>query len=105
MLGEVKRPCYRFSMSDSALQTSDSAAEIFYPESDGEPMGENDRHRDWINIIIENLKDWFRSRPGDVYVTGDLFWYPVEGDPKTVRAPDTMIVFGREQYDLSLIHI
>ena len=36
----------------------------------------------------------FRDDP-DVFVAGDLLWYPVEGDPKTRIAPDAMVVFGR----------
>ncbi|MEE6161048.1 hypothetical protein U9R62_06765 [Cylindrospermopsis raciborskii DSH] len=31
----------------------------------------------------------------DVFVAGDLFWYPVEGSNKIKLAPDTMVVFGR----------
>ena len=34
------------------------------------------------------------DRP-DVFVAGDLLWYPVEGDPKTRIAPDAMVAFGR----------
>ena len=36
----------------------------------------------------------FRDDP-NVFVAGDLLWYPVEGDPKTRMAPDTMVAFGR----------
>ena len=31
----------------------------------------------------------------DVFVAGDLLWYPVEGDNKTRIAPDALIVYGR----------
>ena len=31
----------------------------------------------------------------DVFVAGDLFWYPVEGSNKIKLAPDIMVVFGR----------
>jgi Uma2 family endonuclease len=31
----------------------------------------------------------------DVFVAGDLLWYPVEGDNKTRVAPDAMVAFGR----------
>lgn len=32
-------------------------------------------------------------------MAGDLFWYPVEGKPKIVNAPDVMVVFGRPKGD------
>ena len=70
---------------------------IYYPESDGKPMGENDQQRNWIVKIIENLKALFAGR-SDVYVSGDLFWYPVEGNNRVVQAPDAMVVFGRPGY-------
>lgn len=68
--------------------------EVLYPETDGEPMGENTTQYEWIVTIKEGLEDLFRDRP-DVFVAGDLFWYPVEGEPGTRTAPDVMVVFGR----------
>jgi Uma2 family endonuclease len=68
--------------------------EIIYPDSDGEPMAENTLQFEWIVTIKEGLEYVFRDRP-DVFVAGDLLWYPVEGDPKTRQAPDAMVVFGR----------
>ncbi len=67
---------------------------IHYPESDGQPMADNTLQFQWIVLIKENLATLFRERD-DVFVAGDLLWYPVEGHPKTCRAPDTMVVFGR----------
>jgi Uma2 family endonuclease len=68
--------------------------EIVYPESDGEPMADNTKQFTWIVKIKENLEILFKSNP-DVFVAGDLFWYPVEGSNKIKLAPDTMVVFGR----------
>jgi hypothetical protein len=34
-----------------------------------------------------------------VFVAGDLFWYPVEGDPTIRVAPDVLVVFGRPKDD------
>ncbi len=31
----------------------------------------------------------------DVFIAGDLFWYPVEGDPSIRVAPDVLVAFGR----------
>jgi Uma2 family endonuclease len=45
-------------------------------------------------LIKENLATLFRDQD-DVFVAGDLLWYPVEGQSRICRAPDTMVVFGR----------
>jgi len=74
--------------------TISPTAAIVYPESDGQPMAENTEQFRWIVIIKENLEALFQADP-EVFVAGDLFWYPVEGAPKIRRAPDTLVVFGR----------
>jgi Uma2 family endonuclease len=68
--------------------------EIVYPESDNKPMADNTRQFTWIVKIKENLEILFKSH-ADVFVAGDLFWYPVKGSNKIKLAPDTMVVFGR----------
>src|SRR5262249_27202022 len=35
----------------------------------------------------------------DVFVGGNQFWYPVEGEPETRQAPDVYVVFGRPKGD------
>jgi Uma2 family endonuclease len=70
------------------------APEIVYPEGDGKPMADNTKQFTWIVKIKENLEVLFKSNP-DVFVAGDLFWYPVKGSNRTKLAPDTMVVFGR----------
>jgi Uma2 family endonuclease len=67
---------------------------IHYPESDGQPIADNTLQFQWIVLIKENLETLFRDRD-DVFVAGDLFWYPVEGRRDICRAPDAMVVFGR----------
>jgi Uma2 family endonuclease len=69
-----------------------------YPESDGKPMSDNDIQRRWIVRVIENVRYVFRAR-NDVYVTGDLLWYPCREDPKISQAPDCMVVFGRPRHE------
>lgn len=66
-----------------------------YPESDGQPMAENTEQYDWIVKIKENLEILFADRP-DVFVAGDLLWYPV-ADRRVSGpiAPDVMVAFGR----------
>jgi Uma2 family endonuclease len=67
--------------------------EIYYPESDGKPMGETDIHRDAMVDLIEMLKNRYRNRP-DVYISGNLFIYYEKGKPTSVFAPDAFVVFG-----------
>jgi Uma2 family endonuclease len=67
--------------------------EIIYPDSDGKPMADNTKQFDWITNIVYNLRTQFRHDP-NVFIAGDLLWYPVKGDEKR-RAPDVMIAFGR----------
>jgi Uma2 family endonuclease len=67
---------------------------IIYPDSDGQPMADNTLQWEWIATIKNGLEDLFRDR-ADVFIAGDLLWYPVEGDPKIRAAPDAMVVFGR----------
>jgi Uma2 family endonuclease len=75
------------------LQPS-STPEVIYPESDGKPMADNTKQFRWIVTIKENL-EWLFADDPNVFIAGDLLWYPVEGDNKTCQAPDAMVVFGR----------
>ena len=77
-------------MSTNVPVTTD----VVYPDSDGKPMADNTLQWDWMVKIVGELREVYADRP-DVFVAGDLFWYPVQGDPKTVTAPDGLVVFGR----------
>jgi len=68
--------------------------EIEYPSSDGQLMAENTEHYQWIVTIVGGLEALFRNE-SNVFVAGDLLWYPVAGKPNIRRAPDAMVVFGR----------
>ncbi|TRV23640.1 MAG: Uma2 family endonuclease, partial [Microcystis wesenbergii Mw_MB_S_20031200_S109D] len=76
------------------MVTSPNPTQIVYPDSDGNPMADNTRQFRWITTIKANL-DWLFANNADVFVAGDLLWYPVEGDNKTRQAPDVMVAFGR----------
>lgn len=67
--------------------------DVFYPESDGQPMGETEIHRDEIVYLIEALKKRFQAT-ADVYVGGNLFLYLHPGHPQAVICPDVMVVQG-----------
>ena len=71
---------------------------VIYPERDGKPMADNTKQFRWIVKIKENLERMFADRP-DVFVAGDLLWYPVEGNNKIRMAPDAMVAFGRPKGD------
>ncbi len=73
---------------------AETKPEIVYPESDNQPMADNTRQFQWIVTIKENLEILFADDE-NVFVAGDLLWYPVEGDNKKRQAPDAMVVFGR----------
>ncbi|MEO0396755.1 MAG: Uma2 family endonuclease [Cyanobacteria bacterium P01_A01_bin.137] len=72
--------------------------QALYPDSDGQPMADNTQQFRWIVTIKENLERLYAARD-DVFVAGDLLWYPVEGEPKIRLAPDTLVVFGRPKGD------
>jgi Uma2 family endonuclease len=67
---------------------------ILYPESNGQPVSENTLQFMWVVLLQGGLDAQFRDDP-NVFVAGDLFWYPMEGGPKVRMAPDVMVVFGR----------
>ncbi|WP_439629353.1 Uma2 family endonuclease [Gemmata sp.] len=76
-------------MSTPAAETDT----VVYPESDGKPRADNTLRWDWMVKIVGELREVFAGR--EVFVAGDLFWYPVKGDPGTVTAPDALVAFGR----------
>ena len=71
-----------------------SKTEIVYPDSDGQPMSDNTEQFQWIVDIKENIEAIYKDDP-NVFVAGDLLWYPVEGSNTIRQAPDTMVAFGR----------
>ncbi len=68
--------------------------EIIYPESDGKPMADNTEQFRWIVTIQGGIDALFQDDP-NVFVAGDLFWYPVEGQGHLKIAPDIMVALGR----------
>jgi Uma2 family endonuclease len=70
-----------------------AATPIYYPESDGKPMGETDVHIDAVIYLREALRDYFRDDP-QVYVAGNMLLYYEEGNPVACVAPDVFVVQG-----------
>ena len=83
-------------MSTSTVAASPQP--IIYPETDGLPMAENTRQYNVIVTIKENLELLFASDPL-VFIAGDLFWYPREGDNKLRTAPDVLVALGAPKGD------
>ena len=71
---------------------------VDYPDSDGIPMSDNTKQFRWIMTIQGGLDALFRDDP-NVFVAGDLLWYPIEGDNKTRAGPDVFVAFGRPKGD------
>ncbi len=70
-----------------------SAKPIYYPESDGKPIGETPVHRDNLNALIEMFREYYRDDP-TVYISGNMFLYFVEGEPRKNVSPDVFIALG-----------
>ncbi len=77
-----------------SVSTWPKPGEVYYPESDGKPMAENTEQFNWIVFLVVGLKDLFADNP-NVFVAGDLLWYPVKGRVDIALAPDAMVAFGR----------
>jgi Uma2 family endonuclease len=84
-------------MADT-IQLDIATPAINYPESDGMPMADNTRQFRLIVMIQGGLDAQFAQQP-DVFVAGDLLWYPVEGQPTVRAAPDIMVAFGAPKGD------
>ena len=57
-------------------------------------MADNSLQFEWIAKLKGALEFVFRDR-ADVFVAGDLLWYPVEGNAQERKAPDALVAFGR----------
>jgi Uma2 family endonuclease len=72
--------------------------EVDYPTGDGKPMAETDVHRDDMVDVIQMLRDHFAGER-DVYVSGNLLMFYVEGDRRKHISPDVFVVRGVEKKD------
>jgi Uma2 family endonuclease len=79
------------------LEQTGVVSPLIYPESDGKPLADNTIQFGLIMKIKGGLDVLFADDP-DVFVAGDLLWYPVEGS-LTCQAPDVMVALGRPKGD------
>ncbi|MBW4650179.1 MAG: Uma2 family endonuclease [Kastovskya adunca ATA6-11-RM4] len=77
---------------------SSHKSDIIYPDSNGQLVADNTKQFQWIVLIKENLELLFANNP-EVFVAGDLLWYPIEGNNTIQTAPDVMVAFGRSKGD------
>ncbi len=98
VLTKTRKPRGASPLRRAAPQAKAETESIIYPESDGKPMADNTRQFRYIVTIQGGLATLFADDP-DVFVAGDLLWYPVEGNNKVRAAPDVMVVFGRPKGD------
>ena len=66
---------------------------IYYPDTDGKPMAVSDFHRWILTRTLQTLDAHFEQQP-EVYVSGDILMYYVEGDPRKSVSPDVLVSFG-----------
>ena len=64
-----------------------------YPESDGKPMAETERHFREILKNFNLIENHFAHVP-DVYVLGNMMMYYEEGEPRKSISPDIFVAFG-----------
>lgn len=81
-----------------SARQKDLLKDIEYPESDGQPMGETDKHRQLMIDLIEALKIYFAADP-NVYVSGNLMCYYEENNPKVSISPDVFVVRGAAKHE------
>ena len=68
-------------------------ADVFYPDSDDEPLAETPAHVDAILYLLTAIRARFAGRE-DVYVAADSYLYYVENKPKFRKAPGIMVALG-----------
>jgi Uma2 family endonuclease len=88
MCSDAASPVEERKIPMSAIPLRD---DVYYPESDGKPLGETALHRDEIVYLIQVLEYWYRDEEM-VHVGGDLFLYYSQGNPRAVVCPDVFVV-------------
>ena len=81
------------SENRGSLGSAPTQESQLYPDTDGKPMAVSDDHRRVLTRILQLLEQFFRETP-EVYVSGDLLVYYLQGNPRKVVAPDVLVSFG-----------
>jgi len=94
MIMTPTQPATKPTMTEHPPVNGSVKKTIIYPESDGKPMSDNTKQFHYIVSIKTGYDGLYKDDP-NVFIAGDLLWYPVEGDNRTRNAPDVMLAFGR----------
>jgi Uma2 family endonuclease len=66
---------------------------VFYPETDGRPMGETPLHGRNAAFLWEELEAWFAHDP-QAFIAANLFVYYEHGNPRRHVSPDVFVARG-----------
>jgi Uma2 family endonuclease len=77
----------------STVSGREKADPTIYPDSDGQPMAETERHYNIMVEVIATLKRHYQDDE-NVYVHGNMLLYYVKGDPTRHVSPDVMFTRG-----------
>jgi Uma2 family endonuclease len=76
-----------------SILISKPLADVDYPSSDGEPLGEFEIHFRVVFSLVEMLDYWFSKKPM-VHVASNLMLYYEEGNPYRFVSPDVQVTLG-----------
>jgi Uma2 family endonuclease len=68
----------------------ETTAEVEYPESDGQPVGETDLHIEWVFRLRNMLKRHYRGQR--IYAAANMLMYFQKGAPYRCVCPDVFVV-------------
>ena len=75
------------------LHYAPTHTEAIYPESDGKPLAETERHLRQIIRTLDLLETHFADIP-DVYIWSNMMMYSEKGPPAKSVKPDIFVSFG-----------
>ncbi|MEW6206726.1 MAG: Uma2 family endonuclease [Acidobacteriota bacterium] len=78
-----------------STDAQDQATAVYYPETDGKPMGETELHVQLITDLRFALREFFRDRK-DIHVGSNLLLYYEEGNPRKFIVPDVFVARVRK---------
>jgi len=82
-----------------AFYSRQYAKPLHFPESDGKPMAETDKHRKQMIALLNALEEYYQPE-AEIYVTGNiLVHYHDEAGEWKFLAPDIIVVKGVEKKD------
>ena len=75
------------------LRSAPTETADLYPETDGKPMAETERHFRELVKNMSRIETHFAHLP-DAYVMGDMMMYYEEGNPRKFISPDIFVALG-----------